>query len=336
MAKGKKKVINKKLRKFKLIYAGFCALFMLAVCGHILTNYLIDINKKLVTPVLEVNTSAIGSTLKIDKNEGAVYYEFVISKTGADDVVLTTEKNVLDVKSYLSQVGEFNVKARYVGKTDNATSEYSNIVNIVNTDKLNVVDKIYLDGLSKVENTYVTDEDLTDDFLSWQGVDNSQKYYISYINLYNGKQGDLEVESTIIALEDIYTLGIGNYSINIMALSEEGSYYLNSDYSSVINVIYSQKELPAFNLDLNGDSLQFSTKKTSTAKSFNVEISYIDNSFKILELDADKITKVEDGDNINYTADISSETKKQIRSIKIVANASGAYMLNSDEASVSF
>lgn len=244
--KQKEPKVKKPLSKTALIILSVIATVVLAlivvIAGLMLKN--IAYNRKLSAPSLTVEQLYNGTVLEVSKIDGAVSYEFEIKKLSDNTIsTIKSSSNILELNSYLNQVGEYSVKVRALGRGSGATSDYSETVEFDNYKQLSKP-QIFINNLDKQNNTlYKTNSQTNDDTISWNSVANASKYIVRYgVNLSNGTIASMEQAQkqgeVVFDLSKIYKNGPGSYQISVIAVPENNSYYLQSDYEQIITVEY--------------------------------------------------------------------------------------------------
>lgn len=304
-------------------------IFALVVSGLVL--YLKKVNTKLATPTYEIYQRDVGTIINIDKVDNALGYEITLSKNGMKDATFKSTSNIVEVKSFLNKAGEFSVKIRALGKTDKATSDYSEIKSVVNNIALDTPN-LFRDG----------------NIISWNPVAKAVKYNVYYgVNFDNDTVNFKEVEqnNNLISF-DLTTLneyGAGAYPIYVQAITNE-QYYLNSQYSKTIVYEYYEKTQQALQpkFDLSSNKLMFMLYENqyipnSCLVEFLVEKSGNDNShIKIKHLimlaELENIKTTYNSQNvIKYVADFKELIDGEIINITITSMSDGNYLQNSDK-----
>lgn len=99
-----------------------------------LVNYLTPI----ATPhnLAVVETASGAKYVMVDASPNAAKYEFVFSAAGADDVVLSSPSNVLDVTDLLAGYADFDIKARAIAEAGFGDSKFTETYAYVSKIKL--------------------------------------------------------------------------------------------------------------------------------------------------------------------------------------------------------
>lgn len=197
--------------------------------------YIKHINTKLATPTFVINQSQISTIIEIDKVDDAYGYEVYVSQGGAEGNTFKISTNVVELKSYLNAPGVFTLKVRALGKTDNATSDYSGEQTITN--------------FATIDTPMVfRDENI----LSWNPISHASGYRVYYrANLSSGEVDFVELSQGISTLTfDLTSLnenGPALYPVCVQAIAPSEGYYLSSGYSDTFNYEYYAQAQEPFN-----------------------------------------------------------------------------------------
>lgn len=321
-----KKKINKLIIILLLI-----AVVILALVITCLSLYIKKITTKLATPTYEIYQRDVGTIINIDKVDNAIGYEVTMSKEGLSDAVVKSTSNIVEIKSYLNNAGEFNVKIRALGKTDKATSDYSEIKTVVNNVELDTPN-VFRDG----------------NIISWNPVAKAVSYKIYYGVNFNDDTvayKTVEQNNNIITfdLTSLNEFGAGAYTINIEAIADE-LYYTNSRYSKTIVYEYYEKTQdvlqPIFNI--SNKKLTFMLDKSKyIPNSCLVEFLVEKNSGEVSHLKIkhlimlNELEKIETTYNslevVKYVADFKELVDGDVVNITITSVADNSYLQDSNK-----
>lgn len=315
--KKEKQKMSKKKKKLILILSAVGLVVAIALVFVIM--YIIDINKKMEAPVVSVYSISNETRLFVEKNDRAVGYEFFIKKKGAGKTTaIPSSSNEISLQAYLKEPGSYEIYAKYVGINDNATSSASKIIVYENYEQL--------------ETPVVTKNDTT---LAWTPVSHAQKYYV-YYGVKDGEAQYLEVQSTnstenvVFDLSEIDKLGAGAYTLYVMAVGAENSYYSSSELSSAISYVYSTKLVAPTNVVYNASShkLTFSIDTTKVySQSFLISVNNGQINF---EYDIKEMPQTIVVDMLPFVSSTA------ITSITVTSIGDGTYTTNSDAVSATF
>lgn len=324
--KEKVKKDRKPLNKVAIIIIVF-AIFALALGGTSLTLYIIHINTKLETPVYNVDTPQVGTIITIEKVDGAYSYEITITNSENKTAVFQSQNNIVELKSYLNKAGEYSLKIRALGKTAKATSDYSEesqIVNYVTLDTPNV----FKDG----------------NVISWNPVDKAVEYKVYYkadITLDTVSFITVPQNDTLISfdLEQLNNFGPSYYPVCVQAITSS-AYYLDSDYSNVIDYEYYGKLQNPIQpkLTLSSKILTFTLlnnryKSTKYKLLITIENSgeYLTMPYVIFLDEVDSFDASHEGQSATkYSVNLTELTTGEIQNATICALSDSKYSTNSD------
>ena len=316
------------------------------VCVLIATGILILLlnkgeEKKLETPIIKVEQLYNGTVLESTEIDGAVSYEFELTniKTNIKENLPLFSSNIVELKSYLNKVGEFSVRVRAIAKNDKLTSDYSNSVNFINYKQLETP-QIDIKNLVKENESsllYKTNEDISDDVISWNSIDNASYYLVRYgANIENETINTETISNTDgminFSLSKIYKNGTGSYQISVIAMPEESSYYLASEYQKIITVEYysKQDDVVSSNYNKETKNLEFSLNSNSIyGNEFEVYLIYV-NETKEHKIYLDKCEKSTNGNVITLKTNLTQIDCGNIISMKIKALGDGKYSTDSN------
>ena len=317
--KEKKEKTKMSKKKKKLILILSAVALVVAVALVFVIMYIVDINKKMEAPVVSVYNISNETRLYVEKNDRAVSYEFYIKKKGVGKTTsIPSSSNEISLQAYLKEPGSYEIYAKYIGINDNATSNASKTVVYENYEKLS---------------TPVVTKNATT--LAWTPVSHAQKYYV-YYGVKDGQAQYLEVqassstENVVFNLSEIDKLGAGAYTLYVMAVGAENSYYSSSELSSAISYVYSTKLIAPTNVVYNASShiLTFSIDTTKVySQSFLISVNNGQINF---EFDINEISQTIVVDMLPF---VSSTT---ISSITVASVGDGTYTTNSDASSATF
>lgn len=295
--------VKKPLSKVAIIIIVF-AVFALALGGTSLTLYIIHINTKLETPIFQVYKRNNGTILNIDKVEGAYSYEISISNSANKTAVFQSQNNVVELKSYLNKAGEYSLKIRALGKTPKATSDYSEESQIVNYITLDTP-IVFKDG----------------NVIFWNPVDKAVEYKVFYkadITLDAVSFITIPQNDTLISfdLEQLNAFGPSYYPVSVQAITTS-AYYLDSDYSSIVDYEYYDKLQnpiqPQLNLSSNILTFTLLNNKYKSTK-YKLLIT-IENSGDYLTMPY--VISLDEVDRINVNYENQSATKYSVNLIEL-------------------
>lgn len=328
--KPKEKKLRKKLsKKAIIIICSFAVVFAIVVT--ILAFYIKKINTKLAMPSCSVVQLQSATIINIDKVENAFAYEICITKEGTNaPTTFKTVNTVIELKSFLNQPGQFSVKVRALGKTENATSDYSESVSITNYLTLKTPN-VFKDGT----------------ILSWNPVEKAVKYKLFYrANLDSDLVDFIELDQNenliTFDLSLLNQYGPGLYPISVQAICGDEPYYLDSACSSIINYeYYAQLQEPAkANLNMTSKTLTFMLYKqaylpTQFKLSVLLEGSYETEEYIIYtqELLGEDVI-FNNFDAIKFSANLCDIISSEIVSATLTSITDNQYATNSNVCEV--
>ena len=334
--KVKKSEVSKKPKnKRKKIIFALCAVATLAVIGAVVGIVLVNNqnNQKLETPNLEVAQLYNRTILKTTEISGAVSYEFEVTSKSGSKTSLTSTSNVIELSSYLNQAGEFSVRVRAFGKGSGATSDFSNIVDIVNYVQLKAP-KIFVNNLISSNEVYKTNDNLADDILVWNDVPNAEYYLVRY-----GADKTEKIQSgngsSTFNLNTIYKYGAGVYQISVIAVPSEDSYYTNSEPEKVITIEYYDKQSKVTNLDYNSETKNLTFEiliDSNYGNEFDLYITQVGAQATEYKVYLNECETVEEDGILKVTANLSHIVKGDLQEISIITLGDGVYSQNSEPA----
>lgn len=321
---------KKKINKLMVILL-IVVVVILAVVITCLSLYIKKITTKLATPTYEIYQRDVGTIINIDKVDNALGYEITMCKEGLSDAIFKSTSTVVEIKSYLNKAGEFNVKIRALGKTDKATSDYSEIKTVVNNIALDTPN-VFRDG----------------NIISWNPVAKAVNYKIYYGVNFNADTVSYKIveQNNNIINFDLTTLneyGAGAYPIYVQAITDE-QFYLNSGYSKTIVYEYYEKTQdvlqPIFNL--SSKKLTFMLDKSkyipnSCLVEFLLEknsgdVSHLKIKHLIMLNELEKIeTTYNSLDVVKYVADFKELIDGDVVNITITSVADNSYLQDSNK-----
>lgn len=341
---------QKKKRGKKPVIISLIVAFCLIAIGAGIAGYVIidkQNNRKLEAPVLEVVQLFNGTVLETGKIQGATKYEFLVTDGTGKSNTFTSLTNTLELNRYLKQAGNFSVKARVLGKGKGATSDYSEVVSFTNYITLDApvvqilnMDKILDSG--KVVG-YKNNTNLTDDTVCWASIVNASKYYVRYgVDPITNTVKYEEVEATdglvSFPLSKIYKYGTGKYQISVVAVPQNGSFYLQSGYEEIINIEYFAKQpsVEQAKYDKATKILTFKLPQTANASlELDLFITYA-TSTKDHKIYLSDTTKTIAGGYMYVSCSLEQIAVGDILSMTIVTLSDGVYSTNSDPSVVEF
>lgn len=325
-SKPKKEEVKKSLSKVAIIIIVF-AIFALTLGGTSLTLYIIHINTKLETPIYQVCKRNNGTILNIDKVEGAYSYEITITNSENKTAVFQSKNNIVELKSYLNKAGEYSLKIRALGKTQKATSDYSEesqIVNYITLDTPNV----FKDG----------------NVISWNPIDKAVEYKVFYkaditldtVSFITIPQNDILIS---FDLEQLNNFGPSYYPVSVQAITSS-AYYLDSDYSNIIDYEYYGKLQNPIQpkLTLSSKILTFTLlnnkyKSTKYKLLITIENSgeYLTMTYVIFLNEVDSFdVNYENQSATKYLVNLTELTSGEIQNATICALSDSKYSTDSD------
>ena len=340
----KDKPQGKKIGKGKKILIALIILLVLVCLGGGVTAWVLinqANNIKLLTPEVSVVQLYNGTIVETQAQDGATKYEYVITDPTGKQSKIEYSSNRLELNRYFNQAGQFSVKIRVFGKGAGATSDYSKIIQFENKVQLSAPD-VHVNNLEKIMSGsaiigYKNNTNIADDTLTWDPIKNASKYYVRYgVDLSTNTVKHIEVDGTSgqvsFNLSKIYEKGTGRYQISVIAVAEDGSYYLNSDYQEVINIEYYAKQDPVYDLAYNKTTkiLSFKINENSNHGSeFDLFISYADGT-KSHKIYLDQANVSISGGVIAVSCSLSQVANAEILSLSVVTLSDGEYSTDSE------
>ncbi len=268
---------------------------------------------KMTTPTVEVHTLSDRTIVSVDKNDNAQIYEFEISFGDNKDTIRSNNSSVM-ITSYLTQPGQYIVRARYVGDNARENSDYSQAY-------------IYLNYKTLASPTVTLENGL----LTWGRVDNAESYYIYYGSDENSPLYLLatQTDGTQNITFDMSALSsqkAGKYYLYVQAVAPANSYYINSDLSAVVE--YDNKKNLSAPTDVTYDS---------DLNTIMMTLSKGETDYKIEIVINKTYTYVYDfkGESTQLTIDLSPYISAQdITSIDVRALGDDEYLISSQIVNV--
>lgn len=344
------KTKNKKgKKKLKLIICGVILLLLLGGGAFFGISYYNKISVKLETPTLKIEKMSNKVILEATEVENAESYEFVVSIDDATPITLKSEKNKkeLDVANYKKIV----VKVRCLGKVKKANSDFSIEQTLSNKIKLKM-NNVFVDGLTEIKDgqnviSYKTDDNVSDDIISWESVKNASKYYVYYkvdidkdeVKKYEVEQTEGKIEFSLIKLYQ--ENGAGYYNISVVAIPENDEHYEMSDYSEIKIIEYYTKQEKITSAELNKENkiltiytdLLFNASKFALSFNYGVMSGVIEHQLIVDDLTKEEVIK--NGQSaLKFTVNISEFLKEDIVNISVIVLGDGKYSTNSDSYTV--
>ena len=152
--------------------------------------------------------------------EDAKGYLWNIKAVGGLEFTITTDGNILDVSSYVSNNVKYLFKVAYKAEIQNANSKYSKEKEYTFIDELPAV-HISHNAASKI--------------ISWQAVDDATSYKVFFQN-----EAGIKSFETAGSTFSYSSVDGGNYYVYVRALDSTGS-YSESLISNMVNVVILQK-----------------------------------------------------------------------------------------------
>ena len=219
------------IRTWKFWTLLVCGVVMVAALA-VVVCYFVAINTKLTAPknlsVYEVGNAIY---LEVEKAKNAEKYEFVISRGTEFTQNFVSANNVVEVSQYINQkkAGEFEIKCRALGKTENAhsdfvTESYTRNVKIsapvINVDG----DKLYFntsDNFSEtVELTFVLNYQIS-----------AEGNFTTYTTFHQNPSNNT---GTVSGYFDLNFLPEGQYMLSVVAKSKNNVHFLDSNLSNIV------------------------------------------------------------------------------------------------------
>lgn len=340
---------KKRLGKKAIIIIALCVFVVVAgIAGGITVMVLKNKqdNTKLATPALKVEQLYNGTVLESTNIKGAVKYEFEVEyKENNKKTTIPSTSNTVELKNFLSQVGEYSVKVRVFGKGKGSTSDYSPVISFENYLQLETP-KIFLNNVERdSENNllYKTNDNLADDNITWDAVENASKYEVRYgANVENAsiKVEEIEASQGLMGfpLSKIYKYGTGSYQISIIAIPEEGSNYLQSEYEKIVTLEYYAKQDKVVEAKYDKETKDFEFKLSLNANygnEFMLSLTYL-NQTKEHKVYLDKCTKETSGDYIIVKTNLGQIDAGNLISMNIKTLGDGKYSTDSENTQVTF
>ena len=192
-----------KLKSWKFwVVVGLCVLALGG--GGFGVAKLVNVLTPISTPqnLCVVETASASKYVMVDHAKNASKYEFVFMSSGADNVVLYSASNVLDVTDLLTGYCDYDIKARAIAQSGHGDSKYTETISYVSKIKL-AAPTLLLDSANKrlyvsLNEAYPFDVNITftlyyngnlsGDALSTTAIatpeiDNKRGNYLSYFDL---------------------------------------------------------------------------------------------------------------------------------------------------------
>ena len=324
----KKQKNNKTKKPFKwklfLLILIPCLLLIISL-STFLTLYIKDINTKLATPTYEIYQRQTGTIISIDKINKAISYEINVYEQETLKAVFISDNNLVELKTFLNQPGEFTIKIRALGKTEKATSDFSEEKSLINIITLSTP-QIFKDN----------------NIITWNPILHAEKYLLFYCaDLEADELKSIEIPQNegLISfdLSALNIYGPGLYPVCVQAITNL-EYYKNSEYSNVINYEYfaelQNPIMPELNMEENILSFMLS-KDSYIPNSFKVRVT-LENNNQLVEytvftneINCEEIiynTKT----YLKYTANLKEMINDKILKATMFAVSDSSYSTNSD------
>ncbi len=269
-------------------------------------------------PNITVHSLSDRTIVSVKENNKAIKYEFKISNDEKSDIIKSDSPS-FTFTSYLKNVGEYQIQARYIGKNERENSEYSAVYTYVYRDVLD----------TPVVN-------MQSNSLFWQRIANASAYYVYYgtdgsVPLYFTVEQAAETSQTISF--DLSALKInpaGKYYLYVQAISQAGSFYTNSNLSAPVEYdIVKQLLSPS----------DVSYSRSSNVLSFNIDSDEQKDLMITFEITINQTYKYTYKTNFAGTINIDLSPHilaKDITSLSIRALGDDVYLLSSSEVNVKF
>lgn len=296
------------------------------VVGVILSN---QPGEKMKTPTLEVYQRETGTILVVDEQEKAYGYQVVVSQTGKEDTVFSSDNGTIELRLFFNEPGVFDVKVRVLGDCEENHSEYSETKTIVNYVKL-ATPTVFRNG----------------NIISWNKVDGAEYYKMYYrVNTVYNTVEFMEIPAVnsveTFDLTELNYFGAGLYPISVVAIAS-GEYILNSDYSQTINYVYcTELDAPIIaRYDSSSHTLMFATDANKTQAERYLIVASLDGGSELANhyVYADELEKTQISyqgvDAIVYTVRLNEILSGEPMNLTIKALGDGIYSLDSDAINV--
>lgn len=326
----KKQTAPKQKKEREKIHIGKVGIILIVVGALVvalgatgLGFYLKHINTKLETPTFQVYQRQTGTIIQISEVKNAYGYEVSVLQGGAMGGTFKITDNVIELKSYLNAPGVFTLKVRALGKTDNATSDYSDEQTLTNIIQLDAP-RVYRD----------------ENVLSWNPISHASGYRVYYrANISSGEVDYVELSQELSTLTfDLTSLNVNGpalYPVCVQAIAPSEGYYVNSNYSDSFKYEYYAQSQTPFNATYNNDTklLKFSVyANTYYSNKYSVAFT-LQNSFNLVKHeifadDATKMTSVYLGKQvIEFTVDFTEIVNENVINATITTLADNEYAL---------
>lgn len=305
---------KKKLGKKSLfiVFGALLAVVIIAVSVFMLIGYIKD-GEKIATPEgISVHVLNTKIYVEVEENDRAEKYTFHITK-GSQSITINSPDNAIDITSYISKAGEYEIKAKYKGKREKADSNFCESYVYKNYVTLDAPKIAY-------------DEDTKT--LSWVPVENATGYILHY-GLEEENVSFIDDNNNISVILDnnnfFYGKDAGLYVFSVEAVGS--GYYLSSELSNKVTV-ENGTQLRAVQItsyDALTSKLTFTTNLETSVYSITLFFNNGETAVSFLVNESIKREIV-----VNLQPYITSNS---VERIEVVAVGDGSYLYNSPVAS---
>ena len=307
---------KKKLSKKQKIIISVVASVIACVIIVVSIFLLLPKAMKLETPTLKIYNLSNQTILYVDENKEANLYGFFIQKVGESSITsLTSSTNEISIKSKLKTPGKYYIWARYISNNYQFSSEEST--------------KITYDYYETLD-TPVASLSQDESQIIFNPIKNAKEYKI-YYSMSNTEMSYFTVpnssnlENIVFDLTQLRLMPAGIYNLYVQAISDETSYYKNSQLGEVVQYINSYKleNITNASFDTNTNILSFELNpKTTNTKRFEINI----NNGKLIQ--GYVSSEVKNLYNVDLTPYLSSGIA--VNSLKIKALGDNNFVTDSD------
>ena len=328
---------KKKVLILLLVILAFCAIG--GVCWFLLKNNF----KKLETPTFEIVQLINNDTIiNVEKVDGAKEYKYFIFDGNKNEIFSQSfTDNHLALKTILSDAGLYYVKVQAIGQKQEQNSDISDEKPVINRVRVSSVN-VFVNGLDEIYNGnsfvgYKNNSDLSDDNLTWAADDNVQLYRVCY-GADSASEQLLTIDviaagtTVVFPLSSIYQFGGGIYNLSVIAIAQNGSYYLNNNlmFNGNENVTLKYYEImnAPTNLMYNSTTkvISFSfDRPTQFLGEFEVTLTYTNKTETFNVLASDVYNSTQNKYQINLTGVADDGFGR----ISIKAKGYGEYLIDS-------
>ncbi|MBO7527368.1 MAG: hypothetical protein J6T74_05655 [Clostridia bacterium] len=335
---------KKSKKKLFLIFSLVLLVALVAGTATFLILRNIKLNQKLDTPtfnVVELPNSVVISATSVDGAKGYKYY--IYDKDNKQILAQEFKASSIELNAILNAPGKYTIKMQAIGEFESQNSDISDAKEYTHKVSLPTVN-FYVLGLDDVQTDggkpqFISNDDLSDDYLSWEVDERVEKYYVCYgANSSNGELLKIEVQPSEVpfAMSNIYALGGKMYNISVIAVAKSDNYYKDNNLvcngEKQIKIEYfetlSAPSALAYNQETKTLSFGFSRASTFSGE-FEITLIYtgVSESYNVRALD------VYDASHSRYSVNLTEVIREGIGKISVKALGAG-YLKDSSSISI--